>query len=177
MGGAGANKAMTGFGGPGGVDDLRERTRRIKLAELSASVEAWDSSPQSEATRKKLETPVAMSFGDGAPLSDVLKYIKSATTMKGDNGIQIYVDPAGLKKLNGSLDSTVSLDLEGIPLRTTLRLALKQLDLAYCVKDGILMISDVEGICRELEEVEAVQNMEGPVTAPTEPARTRKGMR
>ena len=28
-----------------------------------------------------------------------------------------------------------------MPLKTTLRLLLKQLDLAYCVRDGVLIIS------------------------------------
>jgi hypothetical protein len=47
------------------------------------------------------------------------------------------------------------LDLEGISLKTTLRLMLKQLGLAYCVKDGLLLISSVDGIMQELREVES----------------------
>ena len=37
--------------------------------------------------------------------------------------------------------STVTMNLEGIPLRTTLRLMLKQLTLTYTVKDGLLTIT------------------------------------
>jgi hypothetical protein len=118
-----------------------------------------------------------MSFANSAPVADVLKYIKSATTTNGDNGIQIYVDPVGLEEANATLESTVTLDLEGIPLRTTLKLALKQHGLAYCVKDGLVMISSVEGICRELEEEQTVQDMEGTVTAPSDTTGPRKGVR
>ena len=52
------------------------------------------------------------------------------------------------------MTSPVTLDLEGVPLKTTLRLMLKQLGLAYCVKDGLLIISSLEGILQELEEAE-----------------------
>jgi hypothetical protein len=50
------------------------------------------------------------------------------------------------------LDSKVVIDLDGAPLKTSLRLILKQLGLAYCVRDGVLIISSVEGIHEELAE-------------------------
>jgi hypothetical protein len=89
----------------------------------------------------KLEEPIAMSFANETPLEDVLKYIKAATQRANDNGIAIYVDPEGLAKMNKTMSSPVSLDVEGVPLRTTLRLLLKQLGLVYTVKDGLLTIS------------------------------------
>ena len=91
-----------------------------------------------------------MSFANETPLDDVLKYIKQATTTKTYAGIPIYVDPKGLKEAEKSLTSTVSIDLEGVPLKTTLRLLLKQLDLAYCVRDGVLIISSVSGYRRRV---------------------------
>ena len=39
------------------------------------------------------------------------------------------------------MTSPVELDLEGVPLKTTLRLLLKQLGLTYTVKDGMLTIT------------------------------------
>src|SRR5262249_10304226 len=83
----------------------------------------------------KLEEPISMSFANETPLDDVLKYIKQATTTKTFDGIPIDVDPVGLAQAERSLNSPVTLDLEGIPLKTTLRLILKQLGLAYCVRD------------------------------------------
>ena len=93
-----------------------------------------------------------MSFGKAAPLDDVLKYIKQATTTKTGSGIPIYVDPQGLRDAEVTQKSTVIIDLEGIPLKTSLRLILKQLGLAYCVRDGVLIISSVQGIREELAE-------------------------
>ena len=48
-----------------------------------------------------------------------------------------------------------NMDLEGVPLKTTLRLMLKQLGLAYCVRDGVLIISSDQGISEELEEAQS----------------------
>ena len=82
-----------------------------------------------------------MSFANETPLDDVLKYIKQATTTPTYNGIPIYVDPVGLQEAERSLNSTIQIDLEGVPLKTTLRLILKQLGLAYYVEDGYLVIA------------------------------------
>lgn len=88
----------------------------------------------------RLEEPVSMSFANDAPLEDVLKYIKSATTGLRDSGFPIYVDPVALNEAGKTMKSPVTLDVEGIPLRVTLGLLLKQLDLEYVVQDGMLKI-------------------------------------
>ena len=85
------------------------------------------------------------------PLDDVLKYIKQATTTPTFSGIPIYVDPIGLQEAERSLNSTVQIDLEGVPLKTTLRLILKQLGLAYTVKDGFMMITSEDSEDQQTE--------------------------
>ena len=97
--------------------------------------------PRSRMILKKLDEPISMSFANETPLEDVLKYIKQATTSKTYNGIPIYVDPYGLQEAERSLNSTISIDLDGVPLRRTLQLILTQLKLAYFVEDGILVIT------------------------------------
>ena len=88
----------------------------------------------------KLEEPVSMSFANATPLEDVLKYIKAATSDPDYAGIQIYVDPVALKEAEKTMTSRVTLDVEGVPLKTTLRLMLNQLGLDYVVEDGMLKI-------------------------------------
>ena len=101
--------------------------------------------PQSQQILAKLDEPISMSFTEETPLEDVLKYIKQATTTKTYAGIPIYVDPVGLQEAEKSMTSTVrNMDLEGVPLRRTLQLLLKQLDLIYFVEDGILYITSAE---------------------------------
>jgi hypothetical protein len=107
---------------------------------------AADSSPRTKRVLAKLEEPIPMSFADPTPLDDLPIYIRQATTSRGDDGIPIFTDPHGLQEAGCSLTSPVSIDLNGVPLKTTLRLMLKRLGLAYTVKDGQLMISSDEGI-------------------------------
>src|SRR4029077_9527700 len=47
----------------------------------------------------------------------------------------------GLQEAEKTMQSPVTLDLEGVPLKNTLRLMLKQLGLTYTVKDGLMTIT------------------------------------
>ena len=93
-----------------------------------------------QAILAKLEQPIPIKFPKNTPLEDVLKFIKSATAGPHDVGIPIYIDPVSLQDAGKTMQSPVTLDIEGVPLWTTLRLLLKQLGLAYQVKDGLLTI-------------------------------------
>jgi RNA polymerase sigma factor (sigma-70 family) len=166
-GGAGMAAGMSGTGGaPAGMaagmmgqmlgrPEMRERNLRRVIAESVARMAAQETNPKTQAIFKKLEEPIAMPFPDDTPLDDVLKYIRGGTASPNFVGIPIYVDPKGLEETNKTMQSTVTLNLEGIPLRTSLRLILKQLGLAYCVRDGVLIISSVEGISGELAEAQS----------------------
>jgi hypothetical protein len=117
-----------------------------------------------------LEEPIAMSFANETPLDDLLKYIKAATTTPTYTGIPIYVEPKGLADAKATIQSTVQIDQEGVPLRITLHQALRPLGLCYIVKDGLLMIDSranvtelrLEEVDRKLDRVlDALQRIEG----------------
>ncbi len=97
--------------------------------------------PRTQSILKKLEEPISMSFAQETPLEDVIKYIKSATQGPDGRGIPIYIDPVGLNEAEKTTTSPVILDLEGVPLKTTLRLLLAQLGLCYKVEDGLMTIT------------------------------------
>jgi hypothetical protein len=108
---------------------------------------AADTSSATKAVLAKLEQPVVMPFGQSTPLSDVLKYIKSATKQgPNDPGIPTYADAAAFKKAEKTLSSTVRIELEGVPLKTSLSLLLKQLGLTYVVRNGALSITSSNAI-------------------------------
>jgi hypothetical protein len=127
--------------------ELEQSTARRPSPNAAAAdggVPWWGKLPSdaaSQALLQKLEVPISMSFANETPLEDVLKYIKSATQGPNDTGIPIYVDPVGLNEAEKTMTSPVSLDLEGVPLRITLRLLLKQIGLTYDVKNGLLTIT------------------------------------
>ncbi|CAN5702960.1 hypothetical protein BH23PLA1_BH23PLA1_11000 [soil metagenome] len=89
-----------------------------------------------------LREPIPMPFEKETPLDDVLRYIKQKTeTEEMPGGIPIYVDPVALNYAEQTLQSPVTINLESIPLETTLRLVLDQLDLGFFIKDGMLLIT------------------------------------
>ena len=88
-----------------------------------------------------LETPVSMAALNGTPLGDVLKSINRATRKSPLNaGLPIYVDPGGLQEAQKTLESTITLNVNDMPLKVTLARVLAQVGLEYTVKDEILFI-------------------------------------
>jgi hypothetical protein len=108
-----------------------------------------DSSPGTKAVLSRLDQPIPMMFPEPTPLERVLDFIKKHTTGKNDSGMPIYVERSGLREVGRSLTSPVTIDLENIPLKDTLELLLDQLDLDYCVKDGLLFISTKSSVANE----------------------------
>ncbi len=104
----------------------------------------FDRDDKTKAILSKLNERISMNFPGDTPLEDVKKYIEQSTQDEAaglPTGIPIYVDPQGLQDADKTMASTVTINLEGIPLKTTLRLLLKQLGLTYTVKDGLLTIT------------------------------------
>ena len=131
--------------------------RGIERERSEVPVRACDATPASQALLAQLEEPVRMPFANETPLSDVLAYLKGATGKPPhDRAIEILMVPDGLKEVERSLNSTIQMDLEGVPLKTTLRLLLDQLGLGCAVRDGRLVIHSREGIRKLL------RNAEGP---------------
>lgn len=89
---------------------------------------------------KRLETILPIQFPDQAPLKDVLRYIQDATRDSRDECLPIQFDPEELKEV----PSNVTMDIDGVPLKTSLRLLLKQAGLTYTVKDGAVVITSDE---------------------------------
>jgi hypothetical protein len=134
-------------------------------------------SPQTVAQLKvklKLAEKIPMQFPNDTPLDMVLKYVRDTTVDKTDfpDGLPIYANPQGLQDADKTIQSTVSIDLKGMPLATTLTLALDQLSLTYWIHpDGLVIITskdsddfpgnadpvadELAGLRRELAELRA----------------------
>jgi RNA polymerase sigma factor (sigma-70 family) len=118
---------------------IEERRRREGLG-----APILDSDKRTKAILSVLNERLPLPFPEGAPLQDVLKYIKSNTqneTIELPAGVPIYVDPIGLQEAGKNLDSQIKIIVWHVPLKESLRLALDQLGLTYHVKDGLLTIT------------------------------------
>jgi hypothetical protein len=100
----------------------------------------------------ELERPIPMSFPEPTPLSEVLAHVKRSTTTPGRPEIPIYLDPIGLQEAERSPDSTIAIDLRDVPLRVSLRAALKQLGMDYVVTNGLLYVTSEDTFRSEDEE-------------------------
>lgn len=92
-----------------------------------------------------LERPISIPFDTDTPLGDALEYVRQATAnVEGgmEGGIPIYADEIGLQDAEQSLQSPIRMNLDGVPLKTTLRLMLEQLDLVYeILPEGLLVVT------------------------------------
>jgi hypothetical protein len=94
---------------------------------------------------KALDRPIAFHFAKEVPLEDALRYV--STTVRTDDGrpLPIYVNPSALEEAGRTMQSSVSLALEGVPVRTGLDCLLRQLDLSYELKGGIIeVVSEID---------------------------------
>ena len=123
-----------------------------RIRKYGKAVDLFERDEKTKRIIEQLDTPISMSFQEETPLEDVLKYVKQATTTASYGGIPIYVDPIGLSEADKTMASPVrNLELEGVPLRITLKLLLNQLDLTFTVKDGFLMITSKESEDQQTE--------------------------
>ncbi len=91
-----------------------------------------------------LARPIPLRYPNGVTIRSLVAAVKQAVPGPGGSVIPIYVDPQGLQDADKTVDSTITIDLEGPPLNVTLRRALKQLGLDYCNKEGLLFISETQ---------------------------------
>jgi RNA polymerase sigma factor (sigma-70 family) len=141
-----------GFSGGGGIGGRMDPGLR---ATLTLNQNPADEK-RNEAIRAILERPLVMNFPSDTPLGDVMKYIQDGTQDDKagfSRGLPIYLSPEGLDSADATMDSTVKIVLDGVPLRTTLRLVLRQLGLDYRIDGGIVMIADIDEIV--LQDVKA----------------------
>lgn len=136
--------AKTAPTGPGPVSN--EMTRPDSKGEFAGPIAEWsilvDRTPKTLAILADLEKPISMKFPDDTPLADVISYLRETTKSAAfPEGLPIYVDPQGLQDSDKTMASTVAIELEGIPLKTTLTLLLRQLGMVYHVRDGVLILT------------------------------------
>ncbi len=104
-----------------------------------------DDEKRNEMIRAKLDRIIPLKFPKQVSLNELVAYIKKATRDGDEKPIPIYVDPRvfGDQPFNYAKsveDPAIVIDLDDVPLRTSLRLALIQMHLEYAVSGGLLII-------------------------------------
>jgi hypothetical protein len=87
-----------------------------------------------KAIEAALAEPTQLEFVD-TPLSDVIEYLKDIYH------IEIQIDKKALEDVGIAADSPITKNLNGISLRSALRLLLRDLDLTYMIDNEVLLIT------------------------------------
>lgn len=94
---------------------------------------------------RKLSEPVSLSFAN-QPLREVIEYIR------GDQGINIFVDEPAIADKGIQLDSRVTIKLDNVALKSALKLLLNLAHLTYVVADDVLKITTEDQARGKLEQ-------------------------
>jgi type II secretory pathway component GspD/PulD (secretin) len=94
---------------------------------------------------RKLTVPVSLSFSN-TPLEQVIEDIR------GDQGINIFIDKPALAEKGITLDSPVTFHLDNIALKSGLKLLLSLVHLTYVVTDDVLKITTEDQARGKLEQ-------------------------
>jgi hypothetical protein len=93
--------------------------------------------------------PMDLPFAEETPLEGVAAFLRRAL------GARVVLDRAALDRQGIGPDETVRLELEGVRLKTGLKLLLDQVGLTYRVvpEDNLLILTDAEGSDDPMERV------------------------
>lgn len=122
-------------------DSIRAFCQWIPAVERGMPASSPEIAAANARIREALEKPVPLKFPNATPLEDFIKYLRAATRHADDSGIPIVVDQIGLRDAEQTMQSPVLVEVEGVPLKRTLKLALRPLDMTYEIREGLLEIT------------------------------------
>jgi hypothetical protein len=127
--------------------------RGIERERKDSRTIAADDTAETKATIAALEKPMSVPCADETPFERLLEHIQKSGPKDEDGvSIQFAPDTKEMAKARKSMSSFVrNLGFDDVSAKTILRLAVNQLDLAYDVKDGIVIISSPEAIKTQLQ--------------------------
>ncbi len=112
------------------------RTNRYR-ADLSSR------SPAEAKIERELAEPTTLDFTE-TPLAGVVEYLKDL------HGIEIQLDTRALEEVGVLAETPVTATINGVSLRSALRLLLRRMDLTYVVKDEAIVVTTTEQAAHEL---------------------------
>ena len=93
-----------------------------------------------------MDRPVSLHFRD-APLAEVIQHMATLAD------INIFMDPADVEAVGAAVDTPVTIDVEGIRLKSALNLILEPLDLGHVISDDVLKVTNRNQMGGELKTV------------------------
>lgn len=117
------------------------------LSWSSREAPAQEVTPPPAATSElaQLEAKIESALGETTSLQFVEQRLGDVAAFLEDrHKIELQLDRSSLDTAGVTTDTPVTIDVEGISLRSALDLMLKSIELTYCVRDGVLLITTTE---------------------------------
>ena len=142
--------------------EARVEVKRNEIALHEAEIRVAQGMSDLEAARVReaqlaaLDRVVPLEVGAAIPLKDFLTEVQERTASDAlPEGLPIFLDPIGLQKAGATLQSPVTLDMGGLPVREMLRHALAPIGLAGAHHpDNLYTITAAESLDPPISEGE-----------------------
>jgi hypothetical protein len=134
----GANESVAGDDDP-----FAENTPMVAAATHAPAAAAEKCNPSNEEDiRRALAEPTKMDFTE-TPLADVIDYLRDLQKAK-HPGFEIQLDNKILTDLGVTADTPITKHIQGVTLRSALRLMLRDMGMAFVIRDEVLLITSPE---------------------------------
>jgi serine/threonine protein kinase len=131
-------------------------------AERAARIDVTaDDEQESRAIVAELGKPRSVRLSHKVTLKEAVEHVKSLTRGNNDTAIPIVFDPPDSQDVQKAKATLVMMDVEHVPLRTSLRLLLAQAGLEFSIRKGILFINKTDGAGRMMGASEMMRGMMG----------------
>src|SRR5512135_861780 len=129
--------------------EVEKGARKPVLAEPVP--ESGAPAPATVSIQDALHRPLPLPFGTPTPLDEVCRHLGRVLRAP------VVLDKAALDRQELTPEDTVQLELEGVRLKTGLKLLLDQVSLTYRVvpEDNLLIVTDQEGSVDPMDRVQA----------------------
>jgi len=146
-----------------------ENWEELKKSRPKLPADAREHTEAEMRVRRSLSQPVSLHFNN-APLSEVLNYVADT------QGINVQVEEAGLNEEGVTGSTPISINVDGIQLKSALNLILDPLNLGYAIENEVLNVTSRMRKQGELSTiVYHVADLVVPLTPPTPVSRTIPG--
>lgn len=111
--------------------------KRFASRTPSSSIMEQRRNPKERAIEYRLEQPLTFGFHD-APLTDVINSLSALSQ------IPIYADEKALREANIGLEQPLSMDCNGLSMKSGLKILLDKIGLTYVIRDESLLITTAD---------------------------------
>jgi len=119
---------------PRGGDPFSAEPAKVAAKKTPAAPQPQRPASSNERVREALHHPTRIEFVD-TPLQDAISFLKDY------HQIEIQLDNRALEDAGVGSDTPVTRTLNGLPLKSALKILLDDLDLAYVVQNDVLLIT------------------------------------